>query len=191
MSKKIFNYFNKILPTILFLLVFQLTMSNCNRELAMDHFQVCDLFDNQGKCTEPWDKTKTYQLRIPANKKLKTWEDLSHFLYFQARETPGIVIYWNRDFTESEKKEFKSKNCHGVFVFYGRKIEMEGKEIGDNWMGFFHYLGTILEEEMKHRGRWTKEIYLSEVFPAPMEIGFHCGDKSFMTSTEIDLSIIK
>ncbi|PJE04193.1 MAG: hypothetical protein CK427_02590 [Leptospira sp.] len=163
---------------------------SCSRDLEVSNIQICDLFTSQGECKEPWQKEKAYIIQLPSNKKIKTWEELSHYLYFNAKETPGLVIHWNRNFTAEEKASFYSKSsCYGIYKFYGHIGTMEGREIGTNWMGFFQYLGSILEEERKASSKWKEDFHLLELFPANLELGFHCNQRETFVPLQINLIV--
>lgn len=185
---RIRNVFPKEILIIIIILSF--CFMNCTGELEVSNIQICDLFNSQGKCKEPWSDQKEYKVEFPVNKKIQTWENLSHHLYFNARETPGLVVQWNRTFTKEEKEKFSSKSeCYGIYQFYGHRGKMEGKEIGNDWMGFFQYLGTILEEERKASGKWKDDYYLKELFPANLELGFHCNQIETLVPLKINLIV--
>jgi hypothetical protein len=179
------------LQKLIFIIILPLLILSCSRDLLVEKFEVCDLFSNQGICKEPWKEKKIYLISIPSEKNLKTWEDLSHYLYFKARETPGVLIHWNRDLNEDERKSMRGKNCIGVYQFLNINGEMEGKETGSNWVGFFQYLGTILEEERKSSNKWTHKIQLDEIFPAKLSLGFKCNNFQHLEPLIIDIKILR
>jgi hypothetical protein len=180
-----------LLKVSFFIAIFALFSSGCTKDLLVEKFEICDLFDNNGICKEPWKEKKIYLISIPSEKNLKTWEDLSHHLYFKARETPGVLIHWNRDLNEDERKSMQGKDCIGVYQFLNTSGIMEGKEIGSNWVGFFQYLGTILEEERKTSKKWTHKIQLDEIFPAKLSLGFKCNNIQHLEPLIVDIKILR
>jgi hypothetical protein len=68
---------------------------------------------------------------------------------------------------------------------------MEGKETGSNWVGFFQYLGTILEEERKSSNKWTHKIQLDEIFPAKLSLGFKCNNIQHLEPLIVDIKILR
>lgn len=149
---------------------------NCSpSDLRVVNDSPCDLFTSQGICKEPWKGERIYT--IPNNdttRNLVTWEQVSRYLYFTARETPGVLIHFQRNLKDQEKIQLE-KNCNASFLFHGTKQIMEGKEVGEAHLGFFQYLGTLIEEETKHRKIWLEPMDTRLLFPTKSSIQWDCG----------------
>ncbi|EMG09873.1 hypothetical protein LEP1GSC151_3477 [Leptospira interrogans serovar Grippotyphosa str. LT2186] len=111
---------------------------------------LCDHFNRVGECLEPVERNHHYKIEIPNHKKPDTWEKFSNYLYFHARETPGFLIRFNRKLTPSESKMIKD-SYYATMSFSGTVERMEGFEMGEDWVGSFQYLGSIIKEKLKKK----------------------------------------
>jgi hypothetical protein len=148
----------------LFIVFATLILLHCNRQLEIQSIEFCDLWDSKGNCLESWEKQNIdkklflIQYNIPKNvsDRLKNWKELSYYLYFQAKETPGFLVNWNRELTEEERKQIRT-TCKAHYIWNGIRGEMEGNEIGRFHLGYFHYLGSIIDKEKKFQGLWESK----------------------------------
>jgi hypothetical protein len=169
--------------------IFPLFMnSNCGRPVVKE-VELCDLFRSDGSCSEPVDSRREFRIPIPKNKNIRTWEDFSHYLYFTVRETPGLIVRFDRQFSDSERNDLR-ENCVGVYELFGKFHHMEGKEVGKNWVGGFQYLGTILEEEAKSRSIWDRDLDLGDLFPIQGDLGFQCFQSRNFSSLSIRIPVV-
>ncbi|MCC5813506.1 MAG: hypothetical protein JJT78_02015 [Leptospira sp.] len=156
---------------------------HCNRQLEIQSIEFCDLWDSKGNCLEPWekqnhDKNKNLyliQYKIPKNisKNLNTWKELSHYLYFQAKETPGILVHWNHELTEEKRKQIRT-TCKAHYIWNGMSGEMEGNEIGKSYHGYFHYVGSMIEIEKKNQGLWESKPDFQNMDSNDLEMELDC-----------------
>lgn len=169
-------------------IVFLLSLGiSCSQELKLESFQACDYFTSQGICKEPWEVKKTYKVDPTlSTKPLLTWENLSQYLYFTARETPGFVLYANRSFTETERAKLRA-NCSAEVEFRGTRYHMEGREIGYNFVGFFQYLGSIIAEDTKKTGINKDKILTELLFPAELIFYWNCNSETGVKKLWINL----
>ncbi|PJZ68389.1 hypothetical protein CH373_05830 [Leptospira perolatii] len=168
-----------VLLSILFL--------NCEPgQLAIDKVELCDYFTRDGVCREATEINKKYQIEIPNQKKPQTWEDLSNYLYFHARETPGFILRTNRKFTPEEKKELK-ESYFAMYDFAGERGKMEGLEMGEDWIGSFNYLGTMIKQKQKKENKLKSFPYETSLFPANLE--FFWSSKLFTGSTKTKINL--
>lgn len=169
-----------------FILLFAAVLNCCEPSaLQIGSVELCDYFTRNGNCEEPVAKNKKYEVKIPNNKRPQTWEDLANYLYFHARETPGFVIRANRNFTPEEKKRLK-ESYFAMYDFAGERGKMEGLEIGENWVGSFNYLGSMIKEKLKKENRLKQYPYESGLFPADLEFSWSSALFSGTLKTRID-----
>ncbi|MBE7410891.1 MAG: hypothetical protein L6Q54_04245 [Leptospiraceae bacterium] len=154
------------------------------KELNIQEVILCDNFRSDGTCLEKKEKNHTYEILIPATQKIDSWEKLGNFLYFHARETPGFLLKFNRRFTVSEKIRLKN-SYRSIFRFSGIEGKVEGLEIGDDWIGSFQYLGSMLKE--RQRALKLEKSYpdLKTLFPADLKYTY----KSELFTGEIETKI--
>ncbi|TGL74029.1 hypothetical protein [Leptospira jelokensis] len=138
-------------------------------------FQFCDNFNEALDCTEP--KTENDLVFLDQTKFKKenpSFEDFGNFLYFTARETPGIRVEFTNPWNGVEAYEFKS-NYHAYLSYGSSKERMEGNQLKPHTVVSFHYLGALLKEEFRHTGIASKpfrmetlgDIHLTYVIEIP------------------------
>ncbi len=154
------------------------------KELNIQEVILCDNFKSDGTCLEKKEKNHSYEIQVPVSQKVDSWEKFGNYLYFHARETPGFLIKFNRKFTVSER--IKLKNTYRVvFHFAGTEGHVEGLEIGDDWIGSFQYLGSMIKERQRALGLEKKSPDLKTLFPANLKYVY----KSELFSGEIETNI--
>lgn len=157
-------------------------------ELKITKIELCEYFNSSGDCKKELLDIHTYKISVK-EKKLTTWKDLSNYMYFDSRETPGFIIRFNRNFTEEEKLNFK-KNFIPIYNFLSDEEKMEGIEIGKNWIGSFQYLGSIIKQRQKKINLLEKKIS-NDLFPAELNMKFELDEFQGEIKTKLDLIIEK
>lgn len=117
-------------------------------QLEITSVALCDHFNRLGECLEPVEKDHHYKVEIPHVKKPDTWEKFANYLYFHARETPGFLIRFNRKLTPSESRAIRD-SYYATMSLSGTVERMEGFEMGEDWIGSFQYLGSIIKDKLK------------------------------------------
>ncbi|XDD48894.1 hypothetical protein AB3N59_10615 [Leptospira sp. WS92.C1] len=181
-------YKTSIKPNIPFFLIFGMVLGACSpSKLEITSITLCDHFNRTGECLEPVEKNHHYKVEIPNIKKPDTWEKLANYLYFHARETPGFVIRFNRKLTPSESKAIQD-SYFATMSLSGTVERMEGFEIGDDWIGSFQYLGSMIKDKLKKENRLGSYPYTNTIFPAEVEFKFNSSLFEGAEKTKINLS---
>ncbi|TGK56945.1 hypothetical protein EHQ27_11245 [Leptospira wolffii] len=167
-------------------ILFALLLSACQpANLAVEKVELCDYFTRDGVCREPSPLNKKYSVEIPNDKKPQTWEDLANYLYFHARETPGFILRMNRKFSPEERSQIR-ETYFAMYEFSGVRGKMEGFEIGEDWIGSFNYLGSMIKEKQKKENRLKLYPYETSLFPSDLEFNWTAKGISGSTKTKID-----
>lgn len=134
-----------------FFVIFSFLILSCDR-VATNKFQFCDNFNEPLDCTEPKTENDVVYLDHKLFKKENpSYEDFGNFLYFTARETPGFRLVLSKPYNGLGKEAFRSG--YVAYLKYGNSSErMEGNLFQNNIVVSFHYLGTLLKEEFRHKG---------------------------------------
>lgn len=165
--------------------VIMLGIFHCKlQELKIIHIELCENFSSQGICREKLEKEHSYKLKLKDSKRFETWETLSNYLYFHSRQTPGFIVRFNRKFTQPERELFL-KTYKATYEFKGFSGHVEGFEVGEDWIGSFQYLGSIVKDRQRHFKEDKNFPKLETVFPAKIEFSF----KSFSVIGEIDTNV--
>ncbi|MBP7283018.1 MAG: hypothetical protein KBA66_15655 [Leptospiraceae bacterium] len=157
-------------------------------DLKVNSIELCENFSSEGICREKLEKEHTYNLDIKRSKKFETWESFSNYLYFYSRQTPGFIVRFNRKFTMTEKELFK-KAYKANYQFYGSSGYMEGLEIGEDWIGSFQYLGSILKDRQRQFKEDKNFPYMETIFPATIEFHFDSPLAKGEISTKVDVKL--
>ncbi|RHX80078.1 hypothetical protein DLM76_13455 [Leptospira yasudae] len=155
--------------------------------LEITTITLCDHFNRTGECLEPVEKNHHYKVEIPNNRKPDTWEKLANYLYFHARETPGFIVRFNRKLTPSESKAIKD-SYYATMSLSGTVERMEGFEMGEDWVGSFQYLGSMIKDKLKKENRLGSFPYTNTIFPAEVEFRFNSSLFEGSEKTKINLS---
>lgn len=155
-----------------FIFIIGLALLQC-LPIQVENIELCDLWDDKGICQEPWENNEKIY-KIPKDKSFATWENLSHYLYFRSRETPGILLHWNRNLNQEELDYFK-RECKAHFSTELVSGKMEGKEIREDFIGFFHYFGSIVEKEKKSQNLWNSPIDWESEKEWKVSLRMDCG----------------
>ncbi|WP_078125376.1 complement regulator-acquiring protein LcpA [Leptospira alexanderi] len=158
-------------------------------QLEIASVTLCDHFNRTGECLEPVEKDHHYKVEIPHIKKPDTWEKFANYLYFHARETPGFLIRFNRKLTPSESRAIQD-SYYATMNFSGTVERMEGFEMGEDWIGSFQYLGSIIKDKLKKENRLGSYPYTNMIFPAEVEFKFSSSLFEGVEKTKINLSYI-
>ena len=108
-------------------------------ELQIEEVIFCDLIEAD-RCSDPWGgATRIYRPAIP-DFKTNSWFDLAYHMYFHTRETPGMLVRFNRTLQPAEKQLLrKSAQCE-MQLSRGTKsitVHMEGSKRGDDYIWCF------------------------------------------------------
>ncbi|TGK37466.1 hypothetical protein EHQ12_07010 [Leptospira gomenensis] len=156
-------------------------------KLEITSLTLCDHFNRAGECLEPVEKNRHYKVEIPHNRKPDTWEKFSNFLYFHARETPGFIVRFNRKLTPSEAKAIQD-SYYATVSLAGSVERMEGFEMGEDWVGSFQYLGSMIKDKLRKENRLSSFPYTNTLFPAEVEFRFNSSLFEGEEKTKINLS---
>ncbi|AOP34335.1 hypothetical protein A0128_11030 [Leptospira tipperaryensis] len=172
----------------LLVLLFAIWIINCApSKLEIVSITLCDHFNRAGECLEPVEKNHHYKVEIPNVKKPDTWEKFANYLYFHARETPGFILRFNRKFLPSEAKAIKD-SYFATMNLSGTVERMEGFEMGEDWIGSFQYLGSMIKDKLKKENRLGSFPYTNTIFPAEVEFKFNSSLFEGEEKTKINLS---
>jgi hypothetical protein len=173
------------------ILFFLLILLSCKEtELKIKSIELCEFFSNEGICKEKLEAVHEYNLTINKNKTFENWEALSNYLYFHSRQTPGFIVRFNRKFTVIEMQKLKS-SYKANYEFYGSSGIVEGFEIGEDWVGSFQYLGSILKDRQRKFKENKNFPYLESVFPSSIKFKFFSDYAEGKIETEINLKFTK
>ncbi|HMV45686.1 MAG TPA: hypothetical protein PK079_19290 [Leptospiraceae bacterium] len=179
------NIFFKLIVLTYYCLV----LYNCKpQELKIENIELCENFASDGVCREKLDNSHTYEIKINKNKKYETWEALSNYMYFHSRQTPGFIVRFNRKFTLTER-ETLHKTYKAKYEFYGSSGIVEGFEIGDDWIGSFQYLGSIVKDRQRHFKEEKNFPYLETVFPASIRFSFDSALAKGQAAVEVNVRL--
>lgn len=179
--------FLRILKEIIILSLFLFVANNCKpEELKITSIELCENFNNDGVCREKLDNSHTYNITIDRNKKFESWEALSNYMYFHSRQTPGFIVRLNRKLTMTEKEQLH-KTYRASYEFYGSNGPVEGFELGEDWIGSFQYLGSIIKDRQRHFKEEKNYPYMETLFPASVRFSFDSSLIKGNTSVEVNV----
>lgn len=162
-------------------------VTDCNPpELKITSIELCENFNSEGICREPLQKAHTYNLTIVRSKKFETWESLSNYMYFHSRQTPGFIVRFNRKFTMTER-DLLHKSYKANYTFYGSSGTVEGFEVGEDWVGSFQYLGSIIKDRQRHFKEEKNFPYMETLFPANLNFSFDSALGKGEISSELNV----
>lgn len=182
-----FKTFIKINILIFACLICLFSVSCAPAPLSIASISLCDHFNRAGECLEPIEKNHHYKVEIPNNRKPDTWEKFANYLYFHARETPGFLVRFNRKLTPSESKAIKD-SYYATMSLSGTVERMEGFEMGEDWVGSFQYLGSMIKDKLRKENRLGSFPYTNTIFPAEVEFKFNSSLFEGGEKTKINLS---
>ena len=164
-------------------------VTDCNPpELKITSIELCENFNSEGICREPLQKAHTYNLTIVRSKKFETWESLSNYMYFHSRQTPGFIVRFNRKFTLTEK-EILHKTYKANYSFYGSSGHVEGLDIGEDWIGSFQYLGSVIKDRQRLFKEEKNYPKIELLFPANLKFTFESGLAKGDITTELNVNL--
>lgn len=141
---------------------FHFNVFQCKEKESVS-FQFCDNFNEALDCTEP--KTENDIVFLDQSKFKKenpSFEDFGNFLYFTARETPGVHLEFSTPWNGMKADLFKSD--YRAYLLYGSsKEKMEGNHLMPSKVVSFHYLGALLKEEFRHTGIASKPFQIDKL----------------------------
>lgn len=151
-------------------------------ELKVSSVEHCDYYTMEGKCEEPHKETTNYYAFLPSEKKIDTWEKVSHFLYFHTKQTPGLIIRFNRKLTLSEQIKLK-ETLKVYYDFSGTRGRVERVDYGEDWIAFFQYLGSMLNSRVKETGEEAVNPFLN--LPKPGTIKMLSAQLTFLVESGV------
>ncbi|MCB1156663.1 MAG: hypothetical protein H7A25_13905 [Leptospiraceae bacterium] len=173
---------NKLL---LFPFILLLSYFSCKQgKLEISQTVYCDNITSEGECKETTGDKKLYKIVLPGPKENETWENFSNYLYFHSRETPGIILRFNRSLSLTEQ-ELLRKSFKVYYHFNGSRGKVEGVEFGENWVGMFQYLGSIILKKMREQNEEKTVPKIEKVFPAKLSFYY----ESALFKGKADMSI--
>lgn len=177
----------KQLNRTLIIFLFILFGFSCSKpDLKINEIVLCDNFNSDGTCKEPLQNNHLYQINFPLSKNINTWEKMANYMYFTTRQTPGLIIKFNRNFTVKEKKSIHD-TFKATYNFKDSIGYMEGLEIGENFIGVFNYLGAMVKKRQKELKQENSYPYPTVVFPAKLIFFYHA--ENFKGNTEMTVDI--
>ncbi|MCX7998063.1 MAG: hypothetical protein N3A69_03805 [Leptospiraceae bacterium] len=154
--------------------------------MKVDQFQLCEFFDTQGKCKRELSSLQEYSITLSKTVQIPTWDALGNYLYFQEKITPGFILHFNRKPTHIERKKIL-ETFKAYYQFAGISGEMAGFEFGENWIGSFDYLGSMLKERQRSRKEEKSYPFLTNLFPAKLK--FLYESEYFSGESEIEINL--
>lgn len=174
---------------ILLFVIISVQVTSCKpTELKISSIELCENFGSDGICREKLEKEHTYDITVNRPKKFETWEALGNYLYFNSRQTPGFIVRFNRKFTLSEK-ELLYKTYKAKYEFFGSTGHVEGFEVGENWIGSFQYMGSIIKDRQRLFREDKNFPYLETVFPSSLKFSFDSALVTGKVTTEINVKL--
>ena len=160
-------------------------LSDCKKqELKVTDVILCDNFSSEGLCREPLQKEHVYNIIFPLSKNINTWDKFANYLYFTTRQTPGYILKFNRSFTPGEKKILHD-TFSSSYEFSNSNGHMEGVEIGEDFIGVFNYLGSMVKIRQKEMKQELMYPYPGMLFPAKTVFKY----KSTLVNGEVDMNL--
>lgn len=148
----------------------------------------CENFNSHGKCREPSQTLRNYQITLPPERKISTWKELGNYLYFHSRQTPGLILKLNRPLTMTETRILK-KTFKAYYEFSGSRGRVEGLEIGKDWLGIFQYLGSMLKQKMQQERKENSSFSKDQVFPTELKFFYQSDLFQGEIQLQVDLQI--
>ncbi len=145
---------------------------------ALKRVFFCD--DSTGdECRLPAPENGVYAFVAPGSKR-SSWRDLGYYMYFHARQTPGLRAEWNNALEPARRAALEqSLHCEYSLERGPQSVsgELEGERVDENGRGLwcFDYLGTMLIEFHKKYGSIEKPP-AAEFFPVTLRLRFETDD---------------
>jgi hypothetical protein len=154
-----------------------------------DHYKETNCKDRGPEKEEPYAQT------VP-EARAGTWRDLSYYMYFHTRQTPGLLVEFNFPLKDEEFTQIrKNLRCHYTLSSGNTSVtgEMEGIRFHPDGTGFwcFDYLGTMLIEYHK-KAETLNQIPPKDrtAFPFTLEISFDSGNSWLKGSAQRTGSLV-
>lgn len=167
------------------ILALVLLSATCKRELALASASVCDDFAD-GSCKIGAPPSGVYKFALPAAK-TNTWFDLGYFMYFHARQTPGMRVELTRPMPPDVPSD---KHCAFTLRRGDQAVEghLEGMRWDEDRRGFwcFDYLGSMLIQFHKKFGSVRSSPEMS-FFPVRLSMQWQGGPVRAEVTEEIRL----
>lgn len=161
--------------------VFVIFLLMCAHPLDDIKITGCDVYDESAEqCTQPAKEQIIYEFKVP-KAKLKSWRELSYYMYFHSRQTPGIRLQFAGSLSDDEQEQLR-KNGHCSYRLYRQSGdyepvtgEMEGFRVYEDGLWCFDYLGAMLlkfletnglDESIPDTGLNPVEVEITAVLPA-------------------------
>jgi hypothetical protein len=162
----------------------------CSREpLKIQNAELCEYFNSAGECKESMSSKTNYEVKFPRTKKLENWNQLANHLYFQTKQTPGFIIRFNRNFSLEEKQILRNSYV-AYYEFSESTGKVEGVEFGENWIGSFQYLGSIIKDRQREKKEDKLYPTINSLFPATLTFRYKSDLFQGELSSEINLNLL-
>ncbi len=162
----------------------------CSREpLKIQKAELCEYFNSLGECKESMSQKTNYDVKISRGKRMETWNQVANHLYFQTKQTPGFIIHFNRNFSLEEKQILRNSYV-AYYEFSESTGKVEGVEFGENWIGSFQYLGSIIKDRQKEKKEDKSYPTLNSIFPATLIFRYKSDLFQGELSSEINLNLL-
>jgi len=162
-----------------------LSCQACKREMAVSSASICDDF-SENSCKLGAPAGGLYKFVLPGEK-TESWFDLGYFMYFHARQTPGMRVEFTQPWPEGAEAE---KHCSFALRRGEQAVEghLEGMRWDEDRKGFwcFDYLGSMLIQFHKKFGSVRSKPEMS-FFPVRLSMQWHGGPVRAEVTEEIRL----
>jgi hypothetical protein len=162
----------------------------CNpQELKIKEVIPCEYSLQNGECEISLKEKKEYNVMIPKDSKIESWNQLSNYIYFKSRISAGFIIKFNRPLLFKEKETILS-SYKSFYNFNGLYGSIDGFDIGDDYIYSFIYLGSLLKEKQKEKKEDNKSFGKFQSIPFPVTLGYKSDlfSGELQTSQEIKVS---
>lgn len=159
--------------------------SACRREMGVSSAVICDDFSDHS-CRLSAPPGGLYKFSLPGEK-TESWFDLGYFMYFHARQTPGMRVEFTRAWPEPA-----APANHCSFTLRRGEQTVDGHLEGMRWdedrKGFwcFDYLGSMLIQFHKKFGSVQSKPEMS-FFPVHLSMQWQAGSVRAEVTEEIRL----
>jgi len=182
-------YFSGYRP--IFILFLSSIFFACNhRELKLESIVPCEYSYSDGKCDNSLDTKKDYNIIFTKDSRIDTYSQLSNYLYFKSRFSSGFIIKFNRPPVLPEKEIIKS-TYKAYYNFAGIYGQVEGIDMGEDYIYSFVYLGTLLLEKQKEKKEEGKIVPKNTIISFPIEFKFKSELFEGTIKTEQEIKIIR
>ena len=130
---------------------------------------------SRDECVVPMPEDGAYAFSAPESKR-GSWHDLGYYMYFHARQTPGLRVEWNQPLSPEDTARLEtSLRCHYTLRRGDREVsgELEGTRVDQNGRGLwcFDYLGTMLIK-FHEKYKSVEDAPAADFFPVTLQLRY-------------------